>query len=124
MKIIHFKRFKQSLKIALLGIGYALKKEENFRLMFFGAIIALIFAFWLPLSLTERALIFLTITTVLGMELINAQIERVLNIIQPQFDIRVKRIKDLSAAAVLIAVIGSIIVGIIIFLPKLMKIIF
>ncbi|MCD6429081.1 diacylglycerol kinase family protein [bacterium] len=123
-KIIHWKRFKKSLRVACQGISFAIKREENFRLMVVGAGLAIFLACYLPLNISERALIFLAIAGVLGMELINAQIEKVLNLVQPNKDERVKQIKDLSAAAVLIMVIGSIILGIIIFLPKILQLFF
>ncbi|MCD6410524.1 diacylglycerol kinase family protein [bacterium] len=117
--IFHWQRFKKSLKVAIGGIGFAIRKEENFRLMFLAALIAIVLSFVFPLKTAERALVFLTITIVLGMELINAQIEKVLNFLQPNLDKRVKIIKDLSAGAVLITAIGALVVGLVIFLPKI-----
>ena len=117
--IFHWQRFKKSLKVAISGIWFAIRKEENFRLMFLAALIAIVLSFIFPLNIVERALVFLTITIVLGMELINAQIEKVLNFLQPNLDRRVKIIKDLSAGAVLITAIGALVVGLIIFLPKI-----
>ncbi|MCX6722618.1 MAG: diacylglycerol kinase [Candidatus Staskawiczbacteria bacterium] len=64
-----------------------------------------------------------TILVVLSLELINSQIEKFLDIIQPEHHPRVKIIKDFSAGAVLISVIGSIIIGFLIFWPHIIEII-
>jgi diacylglycerol kinase len=75
--------------------------------------------FVLNLPTREKIIIIFIITLVLTLELINSQIERILNILQPNYDLRVKIIKDISAAAVLIACFGSVVIGILIFLPYL-----
>jgi len=77
---------------------------------------------YLGLSLTEQAIILLTITLVLGLEFINSQVERTLNIVKPEFSKEVGEIKDISAGAVLIASIGSVIIGIIVFMPYIISI--
>jgi diacylglycerol kinase len=56
---------------------------------------------------------------VLSLELINSQVERILDLVQPEDHPRVKTIKDFSASAVLLSVIGSVVVGIIIFWPHI-----
>ena len=117
--MIDFKQLKRGIIIASKGIIVAIEQEQTFCIQFFAGAIAAILAIWLPLTMCERGLIFLAIAGVLGMELINTQIEKVLNIIKPEIHPQVKAIKDLSAAAVLIMVIGSIVVGTIIFLPKI-----
>ena len=56
---------------------------------------------------------------VLSMELINTAIENVCNLISTEYHPLIKIIKDVSAAAVLVSAIGSIVTGSIIFLPKI-----
>jgi diacylglycerol kinase len=75
----------------------------------------------LPLKALERAVLILTILLVLTLELINSQIERILDFLEPNHDPRIKRIKDLSAAAVLLACLGSIVIGLLILLPYFLK---
>ncbi len=78
--------------------------------------------FILGLHLQEKIIVIFFITLILTLELINSQIEKILNILQPNYDPRVKTIKDVSAAAVLIACLGSAIIGFLIFLPYLGRI--
>jgi len=121
-KIIDIRKLAKSIKIALKGLLFALKKEQTFRIQVAAGILAIFLTLYLDLSVTEKALIYLAIAGVLGMELINTQIEKVLDFMQPTPHPDVKSIKDLSAAAVLIMALGSLILGIIIFLPKILKI--
>ena len=60
------------------------------------------------------------IQAVLITELINSLIERVIDYIKPELHPKAKIIKDISAAVVLVAAITSIIVGLIIFIPKIL----
>ena len=64
-------------------------------------------------------LIILAITLVWFAELINTAIEKLTDIIQPEFHPKAKIIKDLTASAVLITAIFSIIIGLLIFGPKI-----
>ncbi len=86
-----------------------------------GAVFVIALAFLLPLKTTEWAILFLTIGAVLGFELLNSQIEKTLDIVQPKNDPLIKRIKDFSSAAVLIVAIGSVFVGLLIFLPHIIN---
>jgi diacylglycerol kinase len=123
-KIIDIKKLRKSIAIALKGLISAFKKEQTFRIQVLAGILAIFLAFYLPLTEIEKALIFLAIASVLGMELINTQVEKVLDFMQPRPNPDIKSIKDLSAAAVLIMAIGSLILGVIIFLPKILNLFF
>lgn len=108
----------KNFKHAFNGIIFALK-EKSFRVMFLIALAVFILGFLLNITATETLIIIMTVTLVLGLELINSQVERTLDIISPQKDERVREIKDISAGAVLVASIGSAFIGFIIFLPYL-----
>ena len=64
-------------------------------------------------------MLILTILVVLSLELINSQIEKFLDLIQPEHHPRVKIIKDFSAGAVLLSAIGSVVIGLLIFWPHI-----
>jgi diacylglycerol kinase len=120
-KIFDLKDFGKNLKIAIIGLKTAFFKEQSFRIQVFIGISAFILMFVFPLTICERTIIVLTIGAVLGFELINSQIEKVLDIVRPEFHPKVKVIKDLSAAAVLIVSISSALIGLLIFLPHFLK---
>lgn len=111
------RNFSNSLKIAIFGLKSAFKEERNFRIQFVIATIVVILMIVLGLSYIEKSIVLLTILVVLSLELINSQIEKFLDLIQPDHHPRVKIIKDFSAGAVLISALGSIVIGVLIFLP-------
>ena len=100
------------------GLVYALE-ESTFKTMSAIALAVAVLALVLEVKPIEAGLLILTVTVVLSLELLNTQVEKTLDILQPKKDQRVRVIKDVSAAAVLIASVGSVFIGLIIFLPYL-----
>ncbi|MFI5205775.1 MAG: diacylglycerol kinase family protein [Candidatus Paceibacterales bacterium] len=109
--------FLTSLKIAIFGLTSAFKEERNFRLQSYIAIVVVIAMVALKLSRIESAILVLIMLLVLSLELINSQIEKFLDLIEPNHHPRVKIIKDFSAGAVLLSALGSVIIGLLIFWP-------
>ncbi|TFB09100.1 diacylglycerol kinase family protein [Candidatus Atribacteria bacterium MT.SAG.1] len=115
--MINFKKLNTSIKTAIIGLRSVIKEEQTFKIQTAVAILVVFFMFYFPLSALERTILILSIVLVLGLELINSQIERVLDFLEPEFNHKIRMIKDLSASAVLVVVIGSIFIGLLIFLP-------
>jgi len=111
----------KSFSFAFAGVKEAFKKEPNLRIHFSIAILALIFAFFLKFTVIEWVILFITIFFVLTLELINTSLESVVNLVSPEIKDEAKIAKDVSAAAVLFASIMSIVVGIALFVPKIMR---
>jgi len=114
-------KFITSLKIAVFGLKSAFKEEKNFRIQFLIGIIVIFFMIIFGLNAIESSILLLMILVVLSLELINSQIEKFLDLIQPDHHPRVKIIKDFSAGAVLLSAIGSVVIGILIFLPHVLR---
>lgn len=112
-----FKRLIRSHKFAIEGLKSVFKEEQSFRAQLLIAAIVGLLMLYLPLSSAEKVVLILAIMMVLILELINSQIERILDILEPNYNERVKRIKDISAAAVLIACLSAAFIGLLIFLP-------
>jgi diacylglycerol kinase len=108
-----------SFRYAFNGLKIAVKEEHNFRIHFFAACCALIVGFIFKMSTGEWIAIILCITLVVVLELINSAIENISDFLTEEKNETIKKIKDLSAAAVLVAAIASVAVGLIIFLPKI-----
>jgi len=120
--MIFFKKLGNSFKSAFNGLKIAVQEEETFKFQIIIGLIVLILMFLLPLSSTEKVILVLFITSVLGMELINSQIERILDFSHLGFHPKIKRIKDLSAAAVLVVSFGALLGGLLILGPALLEI--
>ncbi len=108
-------------RFAWAGLKTVVKKESNFQLHMLATIIVVAAGFFFHLSLIEWTVILLTIGLVLITEMINSVIERVMDFIQPGYDERVKEIKDIAAGVVLVTALISVVVGILIFGPKIIQ---
>lgn len=112
-------KFVKSFRHAADGIRGASSTERNFRIELVLAAGALALSWILPLSVTERAMVFLTIGVILALELLNTAFEQLTDMLSPQFHEKVKIIKDLAAGAVLLSSFGAALVGLAIFVPHL-----
>lgn len=101
------------------GVSVLWKEEHNARIHIITSFIVLTLSFLLNLSSTEWLIILVLIALVLSLEIINTAIENICDYISPEWHQAIKKIKDLSAAAVFLAAMISVVCGIIIFLPKL-----
>ena len=113
------KKFGIGLEYALNGLKEAFMRERNFRIHLFVTVLVIAFSFYVKLSAIEWSLILIMIQTVLIAELVNSLLERIIDYIKPEYHIQAKIIKDVAAAVVLIAAIFSVIVGLIVFIPKI-----
>lgn len=111
------KRFKYAID----GLIAAFRSEVNMRLHVAAAVLACIAGFYFDLSAVEWSIIILCIVLVISFELINTSIEEICNMIHPGQHPVIKKIKDISAGAVLLAATGSVTAAFIIFLPKLIS---
>ena len=109
-----------SLGYALAGWLYMLRRQKNTRIMSVASIVVFGVAFWLGISRLEWALLVLTISIVWLAEFLNAGIEAAVDLASPEIHPMAKVGKDVASAAVLLAVVASIIVGLLIFAPPLL----
>lgn len=113
------KRFLQSFVYAWNGIRSTAKKEINFRIHLLASVCVIILGVYFKISLFEWIVIFLLIGGILALELINTAIERVVDMITQKYHPLAKMAKDAGAGAVLVYVIISVIIGLLIFVPKM-----
>ncbi|AKK74627.1 diacylglycerol kinase [Chryseobacterium gallinarum] len=100
---------------AFRGVFVMIKTERNFQVELMAFFINLFLIFYLQLSGTDAALILIVSFAVLSAEIFNTAIERICDIIQPDFDKRIGFIKDIAAGAVVLMAIVSVIVGILVY---------
>ncbi len=124
-KISEKKRFSivaraESFTHAFRGICVLVKSTHNFWVHIFFSIIVIILGYILKISPIEWVLITLSIGFVMVSEAFNTAIEIDIDLTSPNYHPYARDTKDVAAGAVLISAIISIIVGLIIFLPKIM----
>ena len=108
-----------SFKYAIEGIISTIKEERNMFIHFLIAIIVVITGIYVKLSLNEWLICLLLFALIFSLELINTAIENTVDLVTTKKNKKAKIAKDAAAGAVLIASIFASIIGIIIFLPKL-----
>jgi diacylglycerol kinase len=106
-------------RAAFSGIRRLITSERHFQLHLVGATCAVVMAALLGFSSLEWAILIVTIGLVLVAEGLNSAVERAIDTTTPSFHPLAKAAKDIAAGAVLIAAIISVIVGILLYGPKL-----
>ena len=103
---------------AFRGLFVYIRQEHNAWIHCAATVLVVLAGFLTGLSRTEWLAIVFAIGMVLSTEALNSAIERLSDVVQPDQDERIRRVKDLSAGAVLLCAIAAAVVGLIIFLPK------
>ena len=116
------KRIK-SFRYAFAGLRVLFREEHNSRIHAFAAICVVIAGFVFRISAYEWIAVTIVIGMVLCAETINSSLERTADFVKAERDDRKRDIKDLGAAAVLLTALAAAIVGLIIFLPKILSLI-
>ncbi|WP_370897751.1 diacylglycerol kinase [Chryseobacterium gossypii] len=105
----------KSFRNAFRGVFLMARNERNFQIELLALFTNFFLIFYLNLSLTDAALILIVSFGVLSAEIFNTAIEKVCDIIQPEFDRRIGFIKDISAGAVLLMAVVSVAAGILVY---------
>ena len=113
------KKLRNSFKYAFEGIGEAWKTEQNLKIHFVIMALVIIAGFMFKISAMEWIVCLLLFAIVISLELINTAIETTVDIAMPEINEKAKYAKDIAAGAVLFSAMISVIVGLIIFLPKI-----
>lgn len=100
---------------AIKGVIWLIKSERNFQIEVSALLINVFLILYFKLTANDAALIFAVSFAVLGLEILNTCVEKICDIIQPEFDERIKIIKDIAASAVFLMSIGAVIVGLLVY---------
>jgi undecaprenol kinase len=111
------RKFIRSFGYAAEGLITALR-EQNIRFHYTSVVIVLIIGWLTGLSVLEWIILVLVMSLVVGAELFNTAIERIVDLASPEFHPLAKQAKDIAAGAVLVFALASVIIGMLIFFPK------
>lgn len=109
----------RSIGFALVGLRYAFISQRSIRIEIVFTGVVVIIGLILGISKLEWAIVAISISLVIGLELINTAVETVVDLASPTSHPLAKVAKDTAAAAVFTGAFGSIIAGLIIFLSRL-----
>ena len=112
------KTYLKAFHYAWMGIVHGATRERNVKSHLVSAIVVLLAGLVTGLSSTEWMIITGVISGMISLELLNAAVERVVDLVTDEFHPLAKQAKDLAAGAVLVFAMASAIIGALIFLPK------
>jgi len=108
----------KSFGFAFNGLKILIKEEHNSRIHLIAAILVVLAGFYFRVSIQEWLAITFAIGFVIVLEIINSAIENISDFISPEKNDSIKKIKDLAAAGVLMSALTALVIGCIIFIPK------
>jgi len=108
-----------SFRFAYYGLVRLWKEEHNSRIHLIALILVLILGFYFKINPNEWIAILIVCALVFLAEIFNSAIENLADFIEPNKNPIIGKIKDYAAAAVLIAAFLAVLVGLIVFIPKL-----
>lgn len=109
----------KSFSYAFNGLRVMFKEEFNSWIHLTIILIVVVSGFILGISINEWIYISLSIGLVFSLEIVNTAIEFLADFVSPDKHLAIKKVKDLAASAVLFASLAAFVIGIIIFLPKI-----
>ena len=119
--MINPKRLKFSFTNAWNGLCYLYVSQENFRIHLIVSIVVFLLGIVLKINRLEWVILLLVVGSVWILEAINTVFERLFDLIENSYSQIVKVGKDVSAAAVLLSAIFSVLIGLVIFLPPIIQ---
>jgi diacylglycerol kinase (ATP) len=115
--MFNVKKFIKSFKYAFEGINYALTNDQNLVIHFIIASLVISASILLQVNPFEMGILGVTILVVIGAEMMNSAIEKMVDLITKEHRQEAKIAKDVSAGMVLLTSIGSAVIGVLIFGP-------
>ena len=109
-----------SFVYAFRGVWWLLRREHNAWIHLGFAVAAGAAGWWWRIGRLEWALVVFAIGSVLAAEAVNSAVETLADAVKPERHPLVGRAKDLAAAGVLLAALGAVVVGVLVFGPPLL----
>ncbi len=117
------KKRVNSFRYAIAGIASLISSQANAKIHLLAAVLTVVAGFYFEIDRTEWCLVVLAITSVFAAEGFNTALEHLTDLVSPAHHPLAGKAKDVAAGAVLFTAIGAAVVGILIFLPKILGII-
>ena len=114
------KRLK-SFTYAFNGLKVLFQEEHNSRIHLFAAVCVIIAGVLLKLAVLEWVAVAFAVGLVFSGEIFNSAVEDLSDVVCPERDDRIKKVKDLAAAAVLVNAITAAAIGLLVFIPKIIQ---
>jgi diacylglycerol kinase (ATP) len=107
------------VRCSIYGVGIVFRSQDSARIQALAGVTVVLLGFALRVSTTEWCALVLAIAVVFTSEALNTSIEAIVDLVSPEFHPLAGRAKDVGSGAVLIAALGSSVVGLLVFVPHL-----
>jgi diacylglycerol kinase len=114
-----FQKRLRSFRYAFRGLNEMFFSQPNARIHLLAALVAIGLGFWCGISRLEWVALSICIALVLALEAVNTALEHLTDLVSPDYHPLAGKAKDVAAAAVLLAAMGAVAVGLLIFIPYL-----
>lgn len=118
--MVEKRKLMKSFGFAFNGITHAIKNDQNFKIHLFFTVLVVAGSIFFDVNPFEMGILGIMILIVITTEMINTAIEHMVDLITSEYREDAKIAKDVSAGMVLIASVGALIVGFLIFTPYLL----
>lgn len=102
---------------ALSGMKNAFLSENNFHFHLVAALIAIVLGIYFQVQQNDWLWLIAAIGFVFTMEYLNTAIEKLTDLVSPEYDVRAGNVKDIAAGAVLMASLTAVVIGVVVFWP-------
>ena len=119
--MINTKKLIKSFSYAFEGINYALNHDQNLVIHFITAFLVILASIFFRVNSFEMGILGVMIILVITTEMINTTMEKMVDLITKEHRVEAKIAKDVSSGMVLITALGSVVVGLLIFIPHILK---
>jgi undecaprenol kinase len=106
---------------AFSGLFKAVKSEAHLKVFITAALLVILAGFYFELTVTDWLILIAFISVAISLELINSALEMLCDFCKPEQHPKIKYIKDVAAASVLVTVIGAVVAAVLIFKPYFFK---
>ena len=121
--MFNLKNQSQSFRYAVQGLRYIWQHEQNFRVQSCIAVLVVLAMVFFRVTLGEAIILTMMIIFVLVLEVVNTIFEKFVDILKPRLHMYVGVIKDMMAAAVLLAAAGAVAVALMVFVPYCLQLV-
>ncbi len=116
--IMSFRNRIASFRYAVQGLSDLFRTQPNARIHVFVTVLVVALGFYFHISRMEWVALSICISLVLAMEALNTALEYLTDLVSPEYHPLAGKVKDVAAAAVLLAALGAVAVGLLIFIPR------
>lgn len=110
-----------AFSVAFKGLRQSFRRERHMRIHGLFALLSIAAAWYFSIASWQLVVVLVCIVMVMSAELFNSAIEKICDVVQPEFDDRIGYIKDISSAAVLLCALVALTCGLLIFIPAIIE---